>query len=512
MSPPVRLLGLLVIAALYLGFPNARPDLVRFNAHDAESYLMLSYALTHGLGYTRSLIPDYFVPITVWAPGFPLLLAPIAAFIQPPIDWLMVKLYMICFGFLGMGFTWAYVRRLTNDRMAADIAAMLLGLAPFYWLYSRITMSEVPSIVTVLGILLLVDVVWSARRPTIWQACGVGLIAGLAMLVRGNTLGLMLVPLAYSLGQRKSALAPSRMALSWLAYAALFCVPYLIWLMRNLMMPEKAIGFDGQSQIGGHLVIDPLDPTSRLRTPIEVLGNFIVEVRQKIIYRLPEQMLPGLWVWDWQLWPGAPFLALVLTAMLGWFVFPRGMAVMPVFLVILPHAVLMAIIIQGGSVRYWTPITSLLIVALVVQSSWIWRHWRQTRRSILAVGLLLVYGASTYSFAIRHEASPYYADMGDLVSLYQKARELPIAPGPVLTEHPGLYTLITGWPAPLLVAGRETTPSFHAITIREGGGDHTYRLRAPPGSTELLRVGNWRLIALPRPLTAHEVFTAHDRP
>ncbi len=74
-----RIAALIALVAAYVAFANLRPDFTDYNADDAESYLALSYALVHGLGYTRSLLPGAYVPHTTWPPGMPLLLAPAMA-------------------------------------------------------------------------------------------------------------------------------------------------------------------------------------------------------------------------------------------------------------------------------------------------------------------------------------------------------------------------------------------------------------------------------------------------
>jgi len=124
--------GLIVV--LYFIYPNNRPDLTIFNANDSEGYLSLSYALTHGLGYTRNLVPGSYVPHTTWPPGFPMLLMPVTAFGSLPLDWLAIKVYMIFIGLAGIVLAWLYVKQLTESAATANLAALLLALLPFYWL------------------------------------------------------------------------------------------------------------------------------------------------------------------------------------------------------------------------------------------------------------------------------------------------------------------------------------------------------------------------------------------
>jgi len=88
----IRGAALISLVVAYFIFPSAHPDLNAINADDGEAYLALSYAMTHGLGYTRSLVPGLYIPHTTWPSGLPLLLAPIMAFAQFPFNWLLANL------------------------------------------------------------------------------------------------------------------------------------------------------------------------------------------------------------------------------------------------------------------------------------------------------------------------------------------------------------------------------------------------------------------------------------
>src|ERR1051326_8393359 len=152
------------IAIVYLLYPNDRPDLTEFNANDSEAYLALSYALSHGLGYTRSLLPGSYIPHTTWPPGFPVLLTPVTVFSSLPLDWLRIKLYMIAIGLTGIVLAWLYVKRLTESLATANIAAALLALLPFYWLFSRTAMTDGVTISFILLSLLLMDRAWAHKH------------------------------------------------------------------------------------------------------------------------------------------------------------------------------------------------------------------------------------------------------------------------------------------------------------------------------------------------------------
>ena len=87
------------------------------------------------------------------------------------------------------------------------------------------------------------------------------------------------------------------------------------------------------------------------------------------------------------------------------------------------------------------------------------------------------------------------------------ARDIPDRPRPLMTEHAPLYAFITGDPGPRPLRPHAPDYLYYGITVRDGGGPHSYNLIAPPGAREVARSGAWRLLALPAPMTDPELFT-----
>ncbi len=382
----VQVVGILALVVIYSLLPNARPDLTQFNADDSESYLALSYALTHGLGYTRSLVAGLYVPHTTWPPGFPLLLAPVTAVMGLPMNWLVLKAYMIGIGIVGVGLSWLYVRRVTESRFAADVAALLLALAPFYWLFSRTVMTEVPQVVFVLLALLLMDRAWAKRIPQVWQVAMAGLVGGLGMLLHGTVVGLLAVPFAYAVGERQAYVRPWNRWGLLAVHGAAFSIPSLAWFVRNRFIDTKGLGFDGISQVHMLLAVSPTDQASHLLTMPEILQNAFRNLVYQVIYHVPDQIIPGLWDARWWEWRFAPFLALVLTLLVATAALPRRSAAFPIAVMILVNCAILGVYALGGSIRFWIPVTSLTIVLIVINAApWLSR---------MSVGgrALLVYG------------------------------------------------------------------------------------------------------------------------
>src|SRR5208282_5725798 len=114
-----------------------------------------------------------------------------------PLNLLTVKLGMIVYGIGGIALAHVYARRLGARPLTSLCVPLFLGLNPYYWQFSRMTDSEMPTIVWSLLALVITDVVWSKpsiRRRTAFAS---GLICGLGMLIRGSMVGAVFLPLVY---------------------------------------------------------------------------------------------------------------------------------------------------------------------------------------------------------------------------------------------------------------------------------------------------------------------------
>lgn len=500
-----RAVCFLALAAAYAVWPNARPDLTQFNADDSESYLALSYALTHGLGYTRNLVVGQYVPHTTWPPGFPLLLAPLTAVGGLPIDWLAVKAWMIAIGLTGIALAWVYVRRVTASAATADAAALLLALLPFYWLFSRTAMTEGPSITFAFLALLLTDCAWARQRPRASRVALAGLASGLGMLLRGTNVCLLLVPLAYAVGPRRAIAAPWRRLALLALHAAAFCVPALVWAARNRSIDKQGLGLDGIDQLRMLLVALPTDPTSPMVTAGEVLRNAIANIAYRIIYHVPEQLIPGLWNAGWWNWPGAPFIAVALTLAVMLAALPRSSAGLPLMLVVAPYVALLNIYAWGGSIRFWVPVTGLLMVLIVINAGSFAARLSGRARLLATVAVGAACAASLLVFAQRFEARPYLGDLGDMVTLFDRIGRAPAPAEAVHTDHAILFTLRTGLAAPMTLAARGIEPRYTHLILHGQEIPEAPVRRPPPGAALLSSEGEWRYYALPAPMTEREL-------
>ncbi len=485
---PRRWLALGLVALLYFAVPNARPDFSRFNCQDSESYLALSRSLVEGRGYTRSLIPGRYVPHVLWPPGMPLLLAPAAALSGERIDWLAVKWTVAAVGLVGVALAWLLARRLSGRRRIADLAALALALNPFYWDFSHQAMAEVPTLVWMLAGLLLVDLLWFKREVGWGAALAAGLFCGVGMLFKGLAAALAAAPLAYALesspGRRKRGLAVCAI------FALGVALPFLGWTLRNSAV--DATGFDGIRHAGLMLTADPEDPESPRLGPGAALARVVGQLRTHGIYRLPAQVIPGLWPERAFAWRGSGVPALALSALLLGLALSRR----PGEVALLATATAVAAINLaygfGGSPRFWVPVSMLVTLLLCVRLGRRLTRAAPRTRAVAATALVAVLAVNLAAYVVLHERRPFNPNgpWAELAALFERAADLDLEPVGVLAPNPHAFQLVTGWPAPMPAAGG---PVDHMVARVDGRGP-----QPPAGARPVLEVRPWALFELPR--------------
>ena len=110
-----------MVVIFYLFWPNARLDFSSFNAHDSEYYLSLSHAWAAGIGYTRSLNPELYLPHTTWPPGIPALMLPATLLGGAQLNLYLAKYTIILVAIVGIGLVWFYSRMYFSDQLVVQI-------------------------------------------------------------------------------------------------------------------------------------------------------------------------------------------------------------------------------------------------------------------------------------------------------------------------------------------------------------------------------------------------------
>ena len=500
---PIVLAGLCV---LYFLAPNSRLDFSTFDTRDAESYLALSWSLVAGHGYTRNLNPDYYIPHTTWPPGLPLLLTPLTYLSGVPIDLLVVKLGMIAYAVAGIILAYLYATRLTRSPLTRAAVPLLLGLNPYYWQFSRMTNSEMPTVLWSLIALLLADIGWARGRIGHATALAFGLICGFGMLIRGSFFGALFLPLVYLFVLRSEPVDLRRMASRYLCYAAGFLLPFAGWVVRNSFIDVGRIGPDGNNQLAMILRSRPVDPASPLRTLSQIAADALGNL-QGVVYQIPKSIVPGLWapgVWNdlgALAWPLAVILSLALLLLSC-----RTARNLPIVVMYVSMAALNVFYAVGGMARLWVPVACLLALSLPLALETVSFPRDRRLRASLAVLLIAALAINLASFAVHHERHPYrdpnYAALADLFSDIRAHDGLE---GNVLTPDPQAFALYTGLSAPMAVPGIGVDPRYAYVILpsAEWRGQSL-------GGTVLAHNAVWSLVALDAPMTLSEFRTRYD--
>jgi Dolichyl-phosphate-mannose-protein mannosyltransferase len=209
---------------------------------DALTYHLLGGNIADGKGFERAPHPQ-LAPFEGWKPGvptaehpplFPLLIGLITKL--GATGYLAQKLLLCGVGTMTVGFV-GLAGREAGGATTGLVAAALAAIYPFLWVVDGSLMSE-----TLYGV-LLAAALWLAlrfaRRPSLGLAAGVGALAGLAALTRGEALllaPLLLIPL----GVRAGAAWRSRLTLAAVALGA-FALVLAPWTIRNLTVFEKPV-------------------------------------------------------------------------------------------------------------------------------------------------------------------------------------------------------------------------------------------------------------------------------
>lgn len=495
-----RIVVFALLAAFYFAIPNARPDFTKFNANDSEHYLALSYSLVHGIGYTRSMDNNYFVPHTTWPPGVPVLMMPAIAVGGQKISWLAVKTTSSLVGLLGIICVWFFARRVTQDERGADVVALFVGLNPIYWDFSHQAMAEVPLTVWLIASLFLVDIVWRDRRVLWWEAFASGCLIGMGMMIKGHAMGLIFSPLCYVLHRSQEPSNRWNQLKMCCLFAFGFIIPFILWGIRNSM--TDAIGFDGLNQLRMMRAKNPLDAQSELLTVGETINVVINNFRHHLVHVLPCEILPGLWnVKDWSL-PG--LLAIGLSVALGSLCLGRTRLQLSMLSVILSISALNLVYAFGGAERFWIPV-ALLMTIMISLRGWKWLVARErTFRCFCTWVIVVVLTTNLTLYIVQHEKHPYShrGAFEQLAEFFIEVSKMDLNSKSILTTHQNAFKLMTGYKSPPITTWREESkPYYDYVVLRvDGNGPDP-----PRGTICRLEVYPWGLYELPIPTRGSEL-------
>jgi len=226
-------------------------------------------------------------------------------------------------------------------------------------------MAEVPTIVWVFIALSLCDLTFAHRKPGYTVSFLVGVMCGLGLLIKGNLLGLGLAPFAHFFGLRPMRGELRNKLVVGLLFMLGFACPFSAWALRNQTVP--ATGFDGVNQVRMILQKSVMNP--ELKSVPEIIQQSYLNLRSYGIYRLPEQIIPGLWFDAAFAWPSSGLLASGLICLIPLLLIPwkwrahylgLDFVILPMLALYLPYS-------EGGAARYWMPVSVTCTVLLVIR-------------------------------------------------------------------------------------------------------------------------------------------------
>lgn len=430
-----------------------------------------------------------------------MLLTPLTFLSGVPIDLLLVKIGMIAYGVCGIIIAYFYAKRLTSSPLARFCVPLLLGLNPYYWQFSRMTNSEMPTVLWSLIALLLADIGWARGTIRHRTAFAFGLICGFGMLIRGSFFGALFLPLAYVFVLQSEPIDLPRMSSRYICYAAGFLLPFISWVFRNSLIDTRMIGPDGINQLAMIFRTHPVDPSSPFRSVAQVFADALANLQDSVIYQIPKSIVPGLWAdgfWNglgaWS-GPVAASLSLALVLLSCWTA--RNL---PLIVMYGSMAALNILYAVGGLARLWVPVTCLLALSLPIATEALpFPHNRRVRASLAGLTITIL-AASLVSYAIDHEKHPYRdQNYAALAGLFSDIRNRDALKGNVLTPSPQAFELYTGISAPMSLPGIGIDPAY-AYVILPSAEWPAQSLRG----AVIAQNGVWSLVAFDKPTTLVE--------
>jgi hypothetical protein len=392
------------------------------------------------------------------------MMMPAVALAGMPVNLIVVKLGMAAYGALGIVLAYRYGSRISRSTAVRLGMPLLLAFDPYYWLFSRMVLTEVPTVLWALVALLLAEIGWAEGDIRPARALGFGLVAGLGMLIRGSLFGALFLPLVYLLVLRPERIDRWRLV-SYCSYAAGFLVPFAAWKLRCSFIPRTGLGQDGIDQLAMLLRAHPVDPSSPLRSLAEI-GLDMRASLATAIHVLPRSIVPGLWTsepWNWLGAAGAPVAAALTLILLT--ISCAARRNLPLILLYGSMAALDLFYAAGGMARLWVPVAALVALSLppgLERLSLLARRGGQ--RVAIAAGAALA--ASLALFIAEHDAQPYRdPTYAALAELFQSLRGSAPLEGNVLTPNPEAFALVTGMHAPMPRRAIGVDPDYSYVIL-----------------------------------------------
>ena len=332
------------IVALYLLFLFPTPEFPAYNKDDSSYFVVMGWNLAHYGRYTVDTYPfEIYGHHGTWPPLFAGILAGVIK--VAGLNWMVLKMVMVL---LSLGALALLLRLWRNEKIGAW-AVLLTALSPAFFLFSHLTMSEVPYILAITATLLALS---HAEKPH--TAFLAGLLAVAAFFTRGYAVIFLPAGLIYFM------LRPwplKQRLIVCTAYAAPLLIAILVWKgYTEHVIANQPLDWITARYGNGSGMVDNL-----LRSPKEYLQNiYWHHLRYPAHLILPFISLELAYQND---------LSVVLSILLimiigyGWLVlFIRRRGAVECWL---PLALAFLLIPRVTSARYWLPFLPFLFYYLL---------------------------------------------------------------------------------------------------------------------------------------------------
>lgn len=164
-----------VIALLYVVFLFPSPENNSYNKDDASLFMTLAINLAEYGRYTTDTFPvENYGHHATWPFVFPVLMSAIISIFG--VSWIAIKFTMASLGLLNL----YLLKRLWAGSIIGYWSVILTGLSPAYFLFSHVTMTEIPFMLACTATILALE-----KTQGAFGALGASLLAIIAFYTRG---------------------------------------------------------------------------------------------------------------------------------------------------------------------------------------------------------------------------------------------------------------------------------------------------------------------------------------
>ena len=391
------------IALLYLVFLFPSPEFSVYNKDDAGSFMTLGINLAEYGHYSTDTYPkEDYGHQAIWPPVFPAVLAAVVRSFG--VNWPLLKLLMVALGLGNLALVWLLLDALGKYGVTRGMTvATVIGtaLSPMYFLFSHMTMTEIPFMFGSTAALLLLT---TSRTPA--GAAGTGLTAMVAVLTRGYAIAFL------PAGFIAFALKRDWPIVKRLTFVACFALPLMFGVVgwsaytRHVLLNERLDSLTTRYGSAAGLGLNALRPVGvYLR---DIYWYHLRSVVHLFIPAIPLDTALGL---DWMAGIGA---ILSLWSAIGWIgLIRRGEYAVSSWLF---FSIALMLVAQINGPRYWLTYLPFLVLGVLAGARDIAAWWPRAQPLVAAsTAALMLSIAAGLAIHLAHPdqlrfLSPYWKD------------------------------------------------------------------------------------------------------